>query len=54
MHATVLESLVRYTASGGRKIDAWYATLRQVAVEFDDAQAFVNANTLAELRELQK
>jgi molybdopterin-guanine dinucleotide biosynthesis protein A len=54
MQATVLESLVRFTASGRRKIDAWTATLRQVAVEFDDAQAFVNANTVAELRDLQR
>jgi len=54
MRSTVMESLVRFTASGKRKIDAWTATLRQVAVEFDDASAFVNANTLAELRGLQR
>jgi molybdopterin-guanine dinucleotide biosynthesis protein A len=54
MRATVMESLVRFTTGGRRKIDAWTATLRQVAVEFDDAQAFVNANTLAELRQLQQ
>jgi len=54
MRASVLESLARFTASGQRKIDAWTATLRQVAVEFDDASAFVNANTLAELRGLQR
>jgi molybdenum cofactor guanylyltransferase len=54
MRATVLETLVRFTSSGRRKIDAWTATLHQVAVEFDDAQAFVNANTLAELRDLQR
>ena len=52
--ANVMESLVRFTGSGQRKIDAWTATLRQVAVEFDDASAFVNANTLAELRGLQR
>ena len=54
MHATVVESLVRFTGSGQRKIDAWTATLRHVAVEFDDARAFVNANTVAELRGLQR
>ena len=54
MSATVIESLVRFTASGQRKIDAWTATLRHVAVEFDDARAFVNANTVAELRGLQR
>jgi molybdopterin-guanine dinucleotide biosynthesis protein A len=45
---------VRFTGGGRRKIDAWTATLRQVAVAFDDARAFVNANTVAELRELQR
>jgi molybdopterin-guanine dinucleotide biosynthesis protein A len=53
MHSTVLESLVRFTASGGRKIDAWTATLRMATVTFEDARAFVNANTLAELQQLQ-
>jgi molybdenum cofactor guanylyltransferase len=53
MRATVMESLVRFTASGRRKIDAWTATLRHAAVEFDDAQAFVNVNTAAELQQLQ-
>ena len=54
MNATVIESLIRFTASGQRKIDAWTATLRHVAVEFDDARAFINANTVAELRGLQR
>ncbi len=54
MQVTVIESLLDFTASGRRKIDAWTATLRQVAVEFDDPHAFVNANTLAELRDLQR
>jgi molybdopterin-guanine dinucleotide biosynthesis protein A len=54
MSATVMESLARFTASGQRKIDAWTATLRHVAVEFDDARAFINANTVAELRGLQR
>jgi molybdopterin-guanine dinucleotide biosynthesis protein A len=54
MRTTVLESLVRFTSAGRRKIDAWTATLREIAVEFDDAPAFVNANTLAELQQLQR
>jgi molybdopterin-guanine dinucleotide biosynthesis protein A len=41
-----------YLAGGGRKIDTWYATLAMVEVAFDDeAEAFSNINTLAELRE---
>jgi len=53
MRASVVESLVRFTNAGQRKIDAWTATLRTTTVRFDDAEAFVNANTLAELRQLQ-
>jgi molybdopterin-guanine dinucleotide biosynthesis protein A len=54
MRAAVIESLVRFTSSGQRKIDTWTVTLRHVAVEFDDSRPFVNANTLAELRGLQR
>jgi molybdenum cofactor guanylyltransferase len=54
MRASVMESLIRFTSSGRRKIDAWTATLRTVVVEFDDASAFVNANTTAELQGLQR
>jgi molybdopterin-guanine dinucleotide biosynthesis protein A len=54
MRSSVLESLIHFTSGGRRKIDAWTGTLRQVAVAFDDPRAFVNANTLAELRELQR
>lgn len=46
----VLPHLGEYLASGGRKIDAWYASLRVVEVPFDDeADAFRNINTVAEL-----
>lgn len=54
MRTTVTESLVRFTASGRRKIDAWTATLRHTSVAFEDAAAFVNANTLDELRGLER
>jgi molybdopterin-guanine dinucleotide biosynthesis protein A len=53
MRTGVLESLVRFTTSGRRKIDAWTATLRTATATFDDARAFANANTAAELRQLQ-
>lgn len=40
-----------YLAGGGRKIDAWYASLKVVEVPFDDeADAFSNINTREELR----
>ena len=53
MKAEVMESLVRFTQEGQRKIDKWTALHRVVEVPFDDARAFANANTLAELQQLQ-
>lgn len=54
----LMESLVRFTHGGGRKIDAWTAQHRTVLVPFDapgdDPRAFFNANTLAELRRLEQ
>jgi len=44
--------LQAYLSAGGRKIDAWYASLTVVEVSFDDeAAAFSNINTIDELRE---
>ncbi len=46
----VLPHLTAFLAGGGRKIDAWYATLKVVEVPFDDeADAFRNINTRDEL-----
>lgn len=43
--------LEAFLAAGGRKIDAWYATLKVVEVPFDDeADAFRNVNTVDELK----
>ena len=53
MKTELLESLVRFTQGGQRKIDKWTAQHRCVEVPFDDAQAFANANTLQELQQLQ-
>jgi molybdopterin-guanine dinucleotide biosynthesis protein A len=48
---SVLPHLERFLAGGGRKIDAWYATLAVVEVSFDDQpDAFRNINTLEELK----
>lgn len=53
----LLESLVKFTQGGGRKIDAWTAQHRTVVVPFDQASddplAFANANTLTELKQLE-
>ena len=46
----VLSHLARFLEQGGRKIDAWYASLRFAEVAFDDeADAFRNINTPQEL-----
>ena len=51
----VLPHLTQFLAAGGRKIDAWYATLKVVEVLFDDQpEAFSNVNTLEELSALEK
>ena len=45
-----MSNLETYLAGGGRKIDAWYASLQVVEVAFDDEpDAFRNINTLEEL-----
>ncbi len=54
MKTALMESLVRFTGEGQRKIDRWTALHRCVEVPFDDAQVFANANTLAELQQLQQ
>lgn len=57
MSTDMLESLVAFTKNGGRKIDAWTAQHRTVVVPFngphDHPRAFANANTLAELHQLE-
>jgi molybdenum cofactor guanylyltransferase len=57
MRSSLMESLVAFMQSGGRKIDAWTAQHTTVFVPFDlpsdNPQAFANANTLAELQALQ-
>ena len=51
----VLPHLASFLDAGGRKIDAWYATLRVVEVAFDDeADAFRNINTATELADAER
>lgn len=50
----VAPHLAEFLASGGRKIDAWYASLRVVEVPFDDeAEAFSNINTPTDLENFE-
>ncbi len=54
MRRDVHASLEAFLASGQRKIDRWYAALEVVEVAFDDEpDAFLNINTLGDLRALQ-
>lgn len=47
-----LPHLEAYLAAGGRRVSGWYDGLRWIAVDFDDATAFTNANTLEDLDRL--
>lgn len=57
LKVSLLESLVRFTHGGGRKIDAWTSQHSTVLVPFDTPQddplAFANVNTLQELQALE-
>ncbi|HWP13243.1 MAG TPA: molybdenum cofactor guanylyltransferase MobA [Ramlibacter sp.] len=58
MRVGLLESLVRFTHDGGRKIGAWTALHKTVEVPFDgpgdSPRAFFNVNTVAELHLLER
>ena len=54
LRSELVESLVAFLHGGGRKIDAWFAQHRAVRVPFPDPRAFFNANTTAELAQLQR
>ena len=50
VRTALLPHLTSFLDQGGRKIDAWYATLKIVEVTFDDEEAaFSNINTRDEL-----
>ena len=50
VRVSILDHLSKFLSTGGRKIDAWYSTLRVIEVPFDDeASAFRNINTREEL-----
>lgn len=53
LKSALLPHLSAYLQSGGRKVDAWYASLRVAEVHFDDEAAFRNINTLEDLRKFE-
>jgi molybdopterin-guanine dinucleotide biosynthesis protein A len=54
LKSALSESLVAFLHGAGRKIDTWFAQHRAVGVRFADTSAFFNANTSAELAQLQQ
>ena len=57
IRACLKHSLEAFITSGGRKIDAWTGQHRSAQALFDrpgDEQAFSNANTLAQLLDLEQ
>ncbi|MBP8286216.1 MAG: molybdenum cofactor guanylyltransferase MobA [Rhodoferax sp.] len=57
LKTSLADSLATYMAGGGRKVRGWTDLHRTTLVAFDragdDAMAFYNANTLAELQQLE-
>ena len=52
MRRSLQADLAAYLAGGGRKIERWLESQGCVDVLFDDLDAFFNANTINELRQL--
>jgi molybdopterin-guanine dinucleotide biosynthesis protein A len=53
MKSSLLPHLTLFLQDGGRKIDAWYASLAVTETHFANEDAFQNINTLEELRKLE-
>lgn len=52
MKTRLREGLARHVASGERQVEGWVRAQAHVVVRFEDATAFANVNTLAELEAL--
>ncbi|SNS10296.1 molybdenum cofactor guanylyltransferase [Noviherbaspirillum humi] len=50
LKSSLLPYLTLFLQEGGRKIDAWYCSLKVAEVRFEDEDAFRNINTIEELR----
>lgn len=53
MRTSLLDHLTEFLKGGGRKIDAWYASLKIAEVSFPEEDAFRNINTLEELKRFE-
>jgi molybdopterin-guanine dinucleotide biosynthesis protein A len=49
LKSSLLPHLNQFLRSGKRRIDAWYASLKFVEVQFEEEAAFRNINTMEEL-----
>ncbi len=54
LHHSLADELAAYLAEGGRRIEGWLARGNWAEALFDDEQAFVNLNTVDELRLLER
>jgi molybdopterin-guanine dinucleotide biosynthesis protein A len=54
LRKSLLSSLSAYLQQDGRKMERWFASIDTTEVHFDDALAFSNINTLAELHRLEQ
>ena len=54
VRAALRDDLAAFIRGGGRKVDQWLSRHAMVEVPFDDPAAFFNANTLDELRLLER
>lgn len=53
LKATLLPHLTTFLGDGGRKVSAWQACHKVIDVQFDDAAAFRNINTLDDLQRFE-
>ncbi|HJV02960.1 MAG TPA: gephyrin-like molybdotransferase Glp [Burkholderiaceae bacterium] len=54
LRASLLPQLDAYLATGARRMEGWYKSLRLAEVVFEDAAAFRNINTLGELQQFEQ
>jgi molybdopterin-guanine dinucleotide biosynthesis protein A len=53
LHRSLADELAHYLAQGGRRIETWLAQGAWAQAAFDDEDAFINLNTMDELRQLE-
>jgi molybdopterin-guanine dinucleotide biosynthesis protein A len=51
LRSDLVNHLEDFLQTGGRKVSAWYKSLRVIEVTFEDLESFRNINTLAELQQ---